>query len=69
MPQDVEIRQWQAITYRRWGRSLLQQGQFNKAQRYLEKSLRTDPYNKALLRELQRDFQQLQQSRQKSVSQ
>lgn len=69
MPTDVEIRQWQAITYRRWGRSLLEQGQFNKAQRYLEKSLRTDPYNKALLRELQRDFQQLYQSRQQSVSQ
>lgn len=61
MPQDPEVRQWQSITYQRWGRQLIHQGQLQKAQLYLKKALRTDPHNKALGEAVQRDFQYLGQ--------
>ncbi|ASC74291.1 molecular chaperone DnaJ [Halomicronema hongdechloris C2206] len=61
MPRDLEIRQWQAITYQRWGRSLLHQGQYEKANRYLHKALRTDPHNRSLGQEIRHDLDQLSQ--------
>ncbi|PSN19841.1 molecular chaperone DnaJ [filamentous cyanobacterium CCP5] len=63
MPLDREVRQWQAITYQRWGRHLIHQGQWQKAQPYLQKALRTDPHNKSLQQELRKDFQHLEQVR------
>lgn len=63
MPHDPEVRQWQSITYQRWGRQLIHQGQLQKAQLYLKKALRTDPHNKALGQAVQRDFQYLGQKR------
>lgn len=68
MPHDQEVRQWQAITYQRWGRCLISQNQWRKAQPYLKKALRTDPHNKSLQRELQQDFQQLECIRKRDVS-
>jgi curved DNA-binding protein CbpA len=62
-PQDVEVRQWQAITYQRWGRHLMAQQQWDKAERYLQKALRTDPFNKALGREVGQSLQTLRQAR------
>ena len=59
MPQDAEITQWQAIVYQRWGRQLIQEGQTHKARIYLKKALRTDPNNRALWREVNRDFWRL----------
>lgn len=59
--QDLEVRQWQAITYQRWGRQLINQGQLNKARIYLDKALKTDPLNKSLWVEINRDFQALEQ--------
>ena len=56
VPNDVEVRQWQAITYQRWGRQLLEQGQIAKAKIYLKKALRTDPNNRSLWAEVERDF-------------
>lgn len=67
MPQDREVRQWQAITYQRWGRHLIAQGQWQKAQPYLKKALRTDPQNKSLQQELRQDFRQLDQLRAQAV--
>lgn len=65
--QDPEVRQWQAITYQRWGRELINQGQLNKARIYLDKALKTDPLNKSLWVEINRDFQAIKQrSRQQS---
>lgn len=61
IPNDTEVRQWQAITYQRWGRQLINDGQFAKAQIYLKKALQTDPYNKSLHQEVNQDFQRLQQ--------
>ena len=59
--QDLEVRQWQAITYQRWGRELIHQGQFGKARIYLDKALKTDPLNKSLWAEINRDVQTLKQ--------
>lgn len=59
MPQDSEIVQWQAIVYQRWGRKLISEGQTQKARIYLKKALRTDPNNRSLWREVNRDFWQL----------
>ena len=59
--QDVEVRQWQAITYQRWGRQLISQGQLGKARIYLDKALKTDPLNKSLWVEINRDFQAIEE--------
>lgn len=60
IPQDTEVRQWQAITYQRMGRYLIDIGDFEKAKIYLKKSIRTDPLNRSLLSEVKRDFWRLQ---------
>ncbi|NET03035.1 MAG: DnaJ domain-containing protein [Sphaerospermopsis sp. SIO1G2] len=59
LPSDVEVRQWQAISYQIWGRALISEKQLPKARIYLKKALKTDPHNKALLSEIQQDFQRL----------
>ena len=64
---DLEVRQWQAVTYQRVARHAMECGEFPKAHIYLKKALRTDPYNRSLRQEVERDFQQLQrQVRQRS---
>jgi tetratricopeptide (TPR) repeat protein len=60
IPQDTEVRQWLAITYQRMGRYLIDLGEFEKAQIYLKKAIRTDPLNRSLLSEIQKDFWRLQ---------
>jgi len=59
MPNDPEIRQWQAITYQRWGRHLLDTRQLDKARVYLKKAIRIDPHNRSLCAEVEQDFQRL----------
>ncbi|NJR48291.1 MAG: DnaJ domain-containing protein [Leptolyngbyaceae cyanobacterium CSU_1_3] len=61
LPTDPEIRQWQAIAYQRWGHHLIQEKQFDKARLYLKKALRTDPHNRSLWGEVERDFRRLEQ--------
>ncbi|MBO3457851.1 J domain-containing protein [Aetokthonos hydrillicola Thurmond2011] len=61
LPEDAEVRQWQAIAYQIWGRELIAQNQFPKAKIYLKKALKTDPNNKTLWLEVQRDFQILEE--------
>lgn len=61
LPQDVEIRQWQAITYQRFGRYLTNHRESEKARVYLKKALRTDPHNKSLWYEVERDFRRIEQ--------
>ncbi|MCC5625232.1 J domain-containing protein [Nostoc sp. CHAB 5715] len=58
---DAEVRQWLAIAYQIWGRALISQNQLLKARIYLKKALKTDPHNKSLWYEVQRDFQRLEQ--------
>ncbi|HEY9847210.1 MAG TPA: J domain-containing protein [Candidatus Caenarcaniphilales bacterium] len=61
LPEDPEVRQWQAITYQGWGRHLIGMKQLDKARAYLKKALRTDPHNKALWAEVERDFRHIEQ--------
>ena len=61
IPQDPEIRQWQAITYQRWGRHLVNAKQLEKARIYLKKALRTDPHNRSLWAEVEQDFRRMEQ--------
>ncbi len=60
LPQDPDVRQWQAITYHRLGRHLVGQGQLEKARLYLKKALRTDPHNRTLWAEVEQDFRRLE---------
>lgn len=61
LPDDAEVRQWQAIAYQLWGRWLIADNQPLKARIYLKKALKTDPNNKTLWIEVQRDFERLEQ--------
>ncbi|HEY9668047.1 MAG TPA: DnaJ domain-containing protein [Coleofasciculaceae cyanobacterium] len=61
IPHDPEVRQWQAIAYSRWGRHLVNEGQLDKARSYLKKALRTDPHNRSLWAEVERDFRRIEQ--------
>ena len=60
MPQDWEVRQWQAIAYQRWARHLISERKLDKARNYLKKALKTDPQNRALSAEVEYDFRQLE---------
>jgi len=59
-PQDSEVRQWQAISYSSWGRHLVNEKQLDKARVYLKKALRTDPHNRSLWTEVERDFRRIE---------
>ena len=61
LPQDPEVRQWQAIAYQRWGRQLITEKEVDKARIYLKKALKTDPHNKSLWSEVERDFRRMEQ--------
>ncbi|MBW4465760.1 MAG: J domain-containing protein [Pegethrix bostrychoides GSE-TBD4-15B] len=61
LPHDAEVRQWQAITYQRFGRYLIGNRQSEKARVYLKKALRIDPHNKSLWYEVERDFRRIEQ--------
>lgn len=60
IPEDPEVRQWQAITYQRWGRHLVNEHQLDKARIYLKKALRTDTHNRSLWAEVERDFRRIE---------
>ncbi|HEY9858396.1 MAG TPA: DnaJ domain-containing protein [Candidatus Obscuribacterales bacterium] len=61
IPQDPEVRQWQAIVYQRLGRHLVSQKQLDKARIYLKKALRTDPHNRSLWAEVEKEFRRIEQ--------
>ncbi len=61
IPQDPEVRQWQAIAYQCWGRHLVKERQLEKARIYLKKALKTDPHNRALWAEIETDFRRMEQ--------
>lgn len=61
LPNDLEVRQWQAITYQRFGRHLINDKQPDKARIYLQKALRTDPQNRSLWYEVDREMRRLDQ--------
>lgn len=61
LPQDLEVRQWQAIAYQSWGRQLIQESQFDKARVYFKKAMRVVPHNQMLQTELERDLERVEQ--------
>jgi tetratricopeptide (TPR) repeat protein len=60
LPNDPEIRQWQALIYQRWGRQLIEERKLNQARAYLKKALKTDPHNRALWTEIEQDFKRIE---------
>lgn len=60
IPHDPEVIQWQAIAYQRWGRQLIHEKQLDKARIYLKKALRTDPHNRSLWAEVEKDFRRME---------
>lgn len=60
LPQDPEVRSWQANVYQRWGRELVNKKQLDKARIYLKKALKVDPHNRALWSEVERDFRRIE---------
>ncbi|MER3434778.1 MAG: molecular chaperone DnaJ [Leptolyngbya sp. ERB_1_1] len=60
-PDHPDVRQWQAITYHRWGQHLIQERDYEKARLYLKKALRTDPHNRRLWAEIEQDFRRLEE--------
>jgi tetratricopeptide (TPR) repeat protein len=61
LPRDAEVNQWQAIVYQQWGRQLIRDRQPDKARLYLKKALSTDPQNRSLWAEVEKDFQAIEQ--------
>lgn len=61
LPRDPEVIQWQAIVYQQWGRQLIRDKQVDKARLYLKKALRTDPHNRSLWAEIEKDFRSIEQ--------
>ena len=60
LPKDPEIKQWTAIAYQRWGRQLVDEKQLDKARLYLKKALKTDPHNRSLWAEVEREFRRIE---------
>ncbi|NJN37566.1 MAG: DnaJ domain-containing protein [Acaryochloridaceae cyanobacterium CSU_3_4] len=60
LPDDIEVRQWQAIIYQSWGRQLIRERKLNQARAYLKKALNTDPHNKSLWAEIEQDFKKIE---------
>lgn len=60
LPQDLEVMQWQAIVYQQWGRQLVRERQPDKARLYLKKALQTDPHNRSLWAEVEKDFRSIE---------
>ena len=60
LPQDGEIRLWQASTYQRHARQLIDEKKVKLARIYLKKALKTDPHNRSLWSEVERDFRRLE---------
>jgi tetratricopeptide (TPR) repeat protein len=60
LPNDPEIRQWQALIYQRWGRQLIEERKLNQAKAYLKKALKTDPHNKTLWNQVEQDFKRIE---------
>jgi curved DNA-binding protein CbpA len=56
MPQDMEVRQWLAITYQQWGKQLVREGKKEQGFLYLQKAIITDPHNRSLWQSVQEDL-------------
>jgi len=60
IPKDPDVQKWLASTYQRLASQLITEKKLDKAKRYLKKALRTDPHNRSLWVEVERDFHRLE---------
>lgn len=58
-PKSAEVIHWQAVTYHRWGTELLLKAKFREAEIFLNKALNTDPSNRELAFEVNRDLERI----------
>jgi tetratricopeptide (TPR) repeat protein len=63
LPDDHEVRQWQAIIYQQWGRQLISDRKLPQAKAYLQKAQKTDPHNKSLGLEIEADLRRIERKR------
>jgi tetratricopeptide (TPR) repeat protein len=61
IPQDPDVQEWLASAYQRWASQLITEKKLGQARIYLKKALRTDPHNRSLWVEVERDFRRLEQ--------
>ncbi len=59
-PGDPDVCQWQALTYHRWGRKLIERQQYDRARIYLKKALQSDPHNQQLWLAIERDYKEME---------
>ncbi|KOR34557.1 molecular chaperone DnaJ [Planktothricoides sp. SR001] len=61
IPQDPDVKEWLASAYQRLASQLITEKKLEQARIYLKKALRTDPHNRSLWVEVERDFRRLEQ--------
>jgi tetratricopeptide (TPR) repeat protein len=59
-PDEPDVYQWLALTYHRWAKKLIERRQYERARIYLKKALQTDPHNKKLWLEIDRDYKSME---------
>ncbi|MFN5964914.1 MAG: J domain-containing protein [Pseudanabaena sp.] len=60
-PNTPEVIHWQAVTYHRWSSELILNRKLHEAEIYLNKALTTDPKNRELAFEVNRDLERVKQ--------
>lgn len=60
LPYDKEVKSWQAVAYWHWGSYLINHKQPDKARIFLKKALKTDPHNRQLWSQVDKDFRRLE---------
>ncbi len=61
LPDDPDVRSWQARAYVEWGRQLFYEGRLDLARIYLKKALKADPHNRVMWAEVEKCFQEIEQ--------
>ena len=59
-PNDPDVCQWLAIAYHRWAQKLIDRSYYEAARIYLQKALQTDPRNRTLWLEIDRDYKRME---------
>lgn len=58
-PNSPEVIHWKAVTYHRWSCELILAGKLREAEIYLNKAMITDPKNRELIFEVNRDLERV----------
>jgi tetratricopeptide (TPR) repeat protein len=61
IPQDPDVKEWLASAYQSLASQLITEKKLGQARIYLKKALRTDPHNRSLWVEVERDFRRIEQ--------